>query len=118
MDLDRAHAFAETWVAEWNAHDLDRILRHYAGDVVFRSPIAARLIEGSDGTIRGKDALRAYWAEGLRRNPDLRFEVVGVYAGIDCVVINFRKETGALANEVLVFEDDLIVSGWGTQGPE
>jgi hypothetical protein len=25
MDLDRAHAFAETWVAEWNAHDLDRM---------------------------------------------------------------------------------------------
>ncbi|MEN3536326.1 nuclear transport factor 2 family protein [Microbispora sp. ZYX-F-249] len=118
MDLDWARAFAATWADEWNAHDLDRVMRHYADDVVFRSPIAARLIEGSDGVIRGKDALRAYWAEGLRRNPDLRFEVVGVYAGIDCVVINFRKETGALASEVLVLEDDLIVSGWGTHGAE
>ncbi|MGW0212305.1 hypothetical protein ACWDZ8_43765, partial [Streptomyces sp. NPDC003233] len=32
----------------------------------FRSPVAAQLL-GGDGVIRGKDALLAYWAEGLRR---------------------------------------------------
>ncbi|GAB3987838.1 nuclear transport factor 2 family protein [Actinoallomurus acanthiterrae] len=118
MDLDEAQRFAEEWVACWNSHDLDRIMKHYADDVVFRSPYAARLLPGSDGTLRGKEALRAYWAEGLRHLPDLHFEVVGVYAGIDSVVVNYRNQAGQLVNEVLIFDGDLVVSGWGTYGPQ
>ncbi|WP_283136542.1 nuclear transport factor 2 family protein [Rhizohabitans arisaemae] len=118
MNLDRAQGFAEEWVAGWNSRDLDRIMRHYADDVVFRSPIAARLIAGSDGTIRGKEALRAYWAEGLRLNPQLRFQLLGVYVGVGSVVIHYRKQTGQSSCEVLVFGGDLVVSGWGTHGPE
>ncbi|WSE00652.1 nuclear transport factor 2 family protein [Streptomyces sp. NBC_01474] len=60
----------------------DRCLSHFAGDVTFRSPVAAQLL-GNDGVIRGKDALRAYWAEGLRRIPDLQIEAVGSYVGLD-----------------------------------
>jgi hypothetical protein len=53
------------------------VLSHFAEHLTFRWPVAAQLLDGSDGVIRGKAALRAYWAEGLRRIPDLRFEVVG-----------------------------------------
>jgi ketosteroid isomerase-like protein len=118
MELDEAQRFAEEWVAGWNAHDLDRIMRHYSDDVVFSSPVAARIIDGSDGVLRGIEALRAYWGEGLRRNPDLRFEVVGVCVGIDTVVINFRHQTGQIAAEVLTFSDGLVVSGIGTHGAQ
>ena len=59
----RGFAFAREWVAAWNAHDLERILSHYAEDVVLRSPVAARLLPESSGEIRGIDALRA-WARG------------------------------------------------------
>lgn len=118
MDLEEAQRFAEEWVAGWNSHDLDRIMKHYADDVVFRSPVAARILPGSDGTIRGKEALRAYWTEGLRHLPDLHFEVVGVYAGIDSVMINYRNQAGQLVGEVLIFDGGLVVSGWGTYGPQ
>jgi len=114
MDLDEACQFAREWVAAWNSHDLDRVLRHYAAEVEFRSPLAAQLIDGSAGVIRGIDALRSYWAEGLRRNPELRFEVTDVYAGIDTVVITYRHQTGRKAAEILTFRDGLVVSGMGT----
>ena len=117
MDLDEAQRFAEEWVAGWNSHDLDRITKHYAKDVVFRSPVAARILDGSDGVVRGIEALRAYWAEGLRRIPDLRFEVVGVHAGIDLIVINYRNQTGQPVSEVLTFQDGQVVSGAGAYGP-
>ncbi|WP_030909443.1 nuclear transport factor 2 family protein [Streptosporangium amethystogenes] len=117
MDLDEAQRFAEEWAADWNSHDLDRITGRYSDDVVFRSPLAARIIEGSEGVVRGIEALRAYWAEGLRRNPDLRFEVIGVCCGIDTVVINYQNQTGQLSAEVLIFRDGLVVSGMGTHGP-
>lgn len=38
--------------------------------VVFTSPIAAQLLDGSNGVLRSKEALRSYWSEGLRRIPD------------------------------------------------
>ena len=116
MDLAEAQRFAQAWEAGWNSHDLDRILKHYAHDVEFRSPLAAQIIDGSGGVIRGIDALRSYWAEGLRRNPDLRFEISDVYAGVDTVVITYRHQTGRQCAEVLTFHDDLVVSGMGTYG--
>ncbi len=105
--------FVDSWVTAWNAHDVDAVLAHFAEDVTFRSPVAAQLV-GGDGTIRGKAALRAYWAEGLRRIPDLRFEVLGSYVGVDCLVINYRNQKGGLVNEVLIFDGPLVIDGYGT----
>lgn len=112
MDSVSARKFAADWEAAWNAHDLDALLAHFADEVTFRSPVAAQLV-GGDGVIRGKEALRAYWSEGLRRIPDLRFEVVGTYVGVDCVVINYRNQKGGLVNEVLIFDGPLVVEGYG-----
>lgn len=114
MDNAFAQDFARQWAADWNAHDLDALLSHFCEDVVWTSPVAARLIAGSDGVLRGKAALRAYYAEGLKKIPDLHHEVVAVYAGVDTIVINFRNQTGGLVNEVLGFADGLVVSGHGT----
>lgn len=65
------------------------------------SPLAARVVPSSQGGLRGKKAIEAYWRTGLERIPELHFEVVAVYAGVDTVVINYRNHTGALVNEVL-----------------
>ena len=107
-------AFARTWVEEWNSYDLDRIVSHYAPDVVFRSPIAIEVLPGSDGTVRGLDALRDYWATALGPAPSFRFEVLEVYAGTDTLVIRYGNEDGVLRAEVLTFRDGLVVEGRGT----
>src|SRR5476649_1022797 len=101
MDRAEAQTFAESWLQAWNAHDLDAVLSHFTDDVVFTSPIAAKIVEGSEGVIRGKAALREYWQEGLRRIPDLRFELLGIYVGQTTLVINYRNQSGGLVNEVL-----------------
>ena len=77
-----ATAFARQWADEWNAHDLDSILQHYAPDVVFRSAIATQVLPGSDGTVRGLDTLREYWSAGLAAHPNLRHEVLDVFEGL------------------------------------
>jgi ketosteroid isomerase-like protein len=107
--------FARTWADDWNSHDLDRILSHYAPDVAFHSPHAARLVPGSDGTVRGLDALRHYWSTALAaRETHLHFEVLEVFAGTDTLVIRYRTEFGAMVCEVLTFRDGLVVEGRGT----
>lgn len=112
-DAADAARFAAEWAAAWNARDLEAVLAHFAEDAVFTSPVAARLL-GGDGIVRGKAALRAYWAEALPRSPDLHFTVLGVYAGVDTVVINYRNQKDALCCEVLRFADGLVVLGHGT----
>jgi ketosteroid isomerase-like protein len=87
------------------------VLEHFADDVTFTSPTAARLIPASAGLIRGKEALRRYWSDALSRNPDLRFQLLGTYVGVDTIVISFRQQTRVVVTEVLVFDGPLVVSG-------
>jgi hypothetical protein len=112
MDHTEAQAFAEQWVRDWNSRDIDALLEHFADDVVFTSPVAVRLL-GGDGVIRGKEALRTYWSEGIRLIPDLRFEVLAVYAGISTLVINYRNQAADLVCEVLTFDGPLVREGHG-----
>ena len=107
---DEALAFAERWSEAWNGRDLEGVLSHFAEDVIFTSQRAVQFL-GGDGLVRGKAALRAYWTEALRRQPDLRFEVLAVYNGVHTIVINFRNHLGGLVTEVLTFEDGLVVQG-------
>lgn len=114
VNHDAAAAFAGQWVKDWNNHDVEAVLAHFADDVVFTSPLAAQLFPQTGGVMKGKDALRAYWTEGVRRNGALRFELAGVYAGVDTIVINYRNEQGAGRCEVLTFDGELVRSGHGT----
>ncbi|WP_340314448.1 nuclear transport factor 2 family protein [Rhizorhabdus argentea] len=112
-DLDTT-TFAAQWCAGWNAHDLDRVLAHFHEDVVFTSPVAASLLPETAGVLRGKAALRSYWAEGLRRIPDLHFTVEAVFAGINTLVIQYLNQKGVTVSEVLVFDGGLVREGHGT----
>ncbi|SBV01101.1 Ketosteroid isomerase homolog [Streptomyces sp. DpondAA-D4] len=116
MDLAYARRFAARWQDDWNSHDLDRVLAHYAEDVTFSSPMIARLTGDEAGTLHGKAALRAYWSTGLEKIPDLEFEVIDVRAGVDALVIDYRNQIGGRVYEVLTFRDGLIVSGFGAYG--
>jgi hypothetical protein len=106
--------FAQQWLTAWNSHDVEAVLAHFSEDVVFRSPAAVQLLADSDGVIRGKAELRRYWTEALAKIPDLRFELLGVYGGVDAIVIHYRNQKGGLVNEVLLFTDGLVREGYGT----
>ncbi len=108
-DLD---ALAREWVAAWNAHDLDRVLALYAEDASMASPYIAAMGLSETGRLYGKDALRGYWGKALPNHPDLHFDLKGVYAGPDSVVIRYRNERGAEVSEYLrVDGDGKIVEG-------
>jgi len=106
--------FAQAWLAAWNNHDVEAVLGHFSDDVVFRSPAAIQLLADSDGVLRGKSELRRYWTDALAKIPDLKFELLGVYTGVDAVVIHYRNQKGGLVNEVLLFADGLVREGYGT----
>lgn len=94
--------FAKEWEAAWNSHDLDRIMEHYAQDIVFRSRKA--FAHMGIGELHGKMQLRAYWQAALDRQPDLRFRVEQVLGGHMMAVIVYRNHRDVCAAETLFFD--------------
>lgn len=97
-------AFAAEWIAAWNARDLDRILSHYADDVVFLSPVAQRLL--GKGRVEGIAALRDYWAKGLAGLPELRFDLIDILVGHECLTLLYRNHRGQKVAEHCEFGPD------------
>ena len=114
VDTPEPQGFAEQWISAWNARDVEAVLTLYAEDVLFTSPTAQRVVPESGGTVQGKQALRSYWIQALEGNRDLHFELVGVYHGVDTIVLHYRNQLGGLVNEVLTFRDGLVAVGHAT----
>lgn len=103
MEKAFAEHFAEDWIASWNAHDLDRILSHYADDFEMSSPRIVQLAGEPSGTLRGKAAVGAYWKKALELIPDRQFELLAVLAGVNSVTLYYKGTQGRLAAEVFHF---------------
>ena len=105
ISTDAAQRFAKSWVAAWNAHDLDAILSHYTEHFQFSSPLICRLAGVPSGTLVGKPAIRDYWARGLSLFPSLHFELLHVLCGIDSLTLVYRGHRGVVA-EVFHFNQE------------
>ncbi|MEP7353954.1 MAG: nuclear transport factor 2 family protein [Acidobacteriota bacterium] len=107
MDRDAAEAFAEEWIAAWNSHDLERVLSHYADEFEMWSPLIASRWNESRGVLRGKDAIRPYWKQGLSSfasNQPLHFTLRGVRIGVQSITIEYRNAAEIDVAEVLFFD--------------
>lgn len=109
LTISDARAIADEWIAAWNAHDLDRILAHYADEVVMTTPMAVRFTGDPSGTLRGKAALRAYWTSALQKFTDLRFTLHDVLVGVDSLTLYYTSVLDLKAAEVLTLNDALKV---------
>ena len=104
-----AATFAADWIAAWNSHDIERILGHYAAEIVFLSPVAARRM--GRGRVEGLPALRAYWSAGLAAQPDLKFELRDVLVGFQSLTICYSNHRGQRAAETFEFDAEGKVIG-------
>ncbi len=106
ISIKQAQQFAREWVDAWNSHDLDRILSHYADDFQMTSPFIVTMMNEATGTIKGKEKVRAYWAQALERLPDLHFDLIEVLASVDSITIYYHAVLGKRAAEVFFFDDN------------
>ena len=105
--LDKAFAdhFAADWIDAWNAHDLDRVLSHYTDDFEMSSPVIIKVAGEASGTLRGKEAVRSYWAKALQLIPDLHFELITTLVGVNSITLYYEGPRG-LSAEVFHFNRD------------
>ena len=114
MTREEATAFAADWAAAWNARDVERVLGMFAEDLTFVSPTALAVV--GTATVRGKDALRAYWTNALGRIGSLKFTVDRVVwdAGARELAIIYVSDINGTAKHVSenlkLGKDGLVVS--------
>jgi ketosteroid isomerase-like protein len=105
-------ALGRTWVEAWNARDLDRVLALYDEEISMTSDLIPAMGFDPSGTVRGKDALRAYWSKALGLLPELHFSLIELFVSPDSVVVFYENERGKRICEYLrVDASGLIVQG-------
>ena len=117
IDPNRASEIAHEWLDAWNAHDPERVVAHFAKDVIVVSPLLEQLRPKSKGVISGKREVLEYYREGLAAAGDLHFELVEVCTSVTEVVIVYRNHRGILVTESLEFDGDKVIIVRVAYGP-
>lgn len=109
IDRNWAEEFAREWIAGWNAHDLERILTHYAEEFEMISPLIVERMGVSSGRLVGKAAIRAYWGQGLAMTPALHFDLADVLVGVNSVAMLYTSATAQrMVLERIEFDERLL----------
>lgn len=110
MTKERAESFARSWYGAWNASDLDAMMAHYSPGIEHSSPFIARFNESGEPTLRGSDAVRAYFGRALQRDPTppgvTRFTPWKMALGTETVVLMYHRMNGEFAAEMFVLGND------------
>ena len=113
-DPSALRAIAERWLACFDARDLDGLLALYADDAVHTSPKIRVRHPETGGQLRGKAALRAWWADSFARLPQLTYVATALTADRERVVMEYVRRVPGEADmpiaEVLEVRGGAIVA--------
>ena len=110
LTAGEGHELAQRWIEAWNDHDLDRIVAHYADDVVFTSPFIQKIGTSPSGAVFGREALRAYFKTALDKYPTLTFRLLDIFRGVDSVTLLYESVNGLRAAETMMLNHENQVS--------
>jgi hypothetical protein len=96
--------FARKYVETWTSHDLDAILAMYGESIELVSPLAAS-IRGS-AEVCGIKNLREYFMQGLKKYPDLRFDLLHTFLCQSSVTVVYNGPRGERVAEVMFLGAD------------
>jgi ketosteroid isomerase-like protein len=80
------------WLEAFNRRDLEALLGLYAEACVHTSPKLRVQRPETHGEVRGKAALRAWWADAFARLPALRYQALSVTADEERVVLEYLRQ--------------------------
>ena len=105
ISREQALAFANEWVEAWNSHDLTRVMEHYTDDFEMSSPVMVQMKESETGTLKGKDNVGRYWANALKKYPDLHFELIEVLSSVNSIAIYYHTISNKRSVELFIFNE-------------
>jgi ketosteroid isomerase-like protein len=103
VDRESARRFVDGWIAAWNRHDLETICGMLADDVEFVSPFLGPMYDTPSGVLRGRDAVRGWFAKSLE-DPNFHIDdPLYVLTGLDTVVL-VESINGVVAANVFTLD--------------
>jgi len=113
MQAEANKQIAVKWFEAFNEHDLEKLLVLYDEEAEHYSPkLKARLPE-TNGLIKGKNYLRAWWQDAFERLPSLQYEVIKLTADNEQVFMEYIRhvagEEDLRVGEVLQIKHGLII---------
>lgn len=102
---------AQDWVQAWNRRDPEHVLAMFHDNAVFTSPRALRLLPPTGGRLQRREELAAYWRTALSLNPNLHFDLIDVFSGIDTIAVIYQDQDRHRHCEMLRFSHGLVISG-------
>jgi limonene-1,2-epoxide hydrolase len=105
---------ANKWFAAFNEHDLEKLLSLYDDNAAHYSPKLKIRQPETNGYVKGKAALRAWWQDAFDRLPTLHYEVTSVTANNARVFMEYTRQVSGepdmLVAEVLEVKDGRIIA--------
>ena len=105
---------ATEWLAAFNDHDLERLLDLYDDEAVHYSPKLKIRQPETNGIVKGKNALRAWWKDAFERLPQLHYKVTALTANDDRVFMEYTRqvpgEEDMVVAEVLEIKEKILAS--------
>jgi hypothetical protein len=113
MTLDNINIIALKWFEAFNEHNLEKLLSLYDDNAEHFSPKLKLRHPETNGLIKGKDALRAWWKGAFIRLPTLRYEIKRLTPYDDRVFMEYIRhvqgEDEMVVGEMLEVKNDLII---------
>lgn len=113
MNAQSHKQIALTWFEAFNEHNLEKLLSLYDENAQHYSPKLKIRQPETQGLIKGKDALRAWWKDAFDRLPSLQYEVIKLTADEQQVFMEYIRhvngEEDLSVGEVLEINNGLIV---------
>jgi hypothetical protein len=101
------------WIRAFNEQNLQNLLALYHNDAEHFSPKLKIRQPESHGFIKGKPAMKAWWADAFERLPSLQYVLVNLIVDDKQVFMEYLRKVDGEAEmkvgEVLEIEEGLIV---------
>ena len=113
MSVQTNKHIAIKWFEAFNEHDLEKLLSLYDDTAQHYSPKLKIRMPETNGLIKGKLPLRAWWQDAFDRLPTLKYEVIKLTADDEQVFMEYIRrvdgEDDLSVGEVLQIENGLII---------
>jgi len=105
---------AHVWFDAFNQHDIELLLDLYHEDAMHYSPKLKIHQPETNGLIKGKSSLRAWWTDAFNRLPELNYQLIQLISNNEQVFMEYIRRTPGEADlqvgEVLVIRDGKIIA--------
>ncbi len=86
---------AKLWLKAFNEHQLDALLELYDEHAEHFSPKLKIRNPETNGLIKGKAAMRAWWQDAFDRLPELYYHEERLTANDTCVFMEYTRKVGS-----------------------